>query len=340
MVMKCQNCGADNDERHIYCDRCGAVIVRPFEIDEAAIRGPRQDVVRAIDKRDQTDAIIPVTLVWLIIVLVILGIVSSIVISILMILDLGADPSDTYRRYLPGTFASAVLPIISEIITLYVYYMLVKRENDHYSRERELRTAIISLIKSAATTQEKQRLVDGDLMTMNMLNRTKERYRRPWFWVLVIILPLVLIPIWLVAWVLLENPEEPSLFFAVMLIASLAVVLVSAILQFFMLWFLGKTMFEHSTRWSWFSIAARTALSKLGFPSGRPFTTHTLPERSFVLYLVLSFVTLGIFYFYWLYALVKDPNEHFKYQGEYEDNLADALGVHRLPVFKDGTWVP
>lgn len=335
--MKCQNCGADNDERHVYCDRCGAVIVRPFEIDEAAIRVPRQDVVRAIDKRDQTDVIIPVTLVWLIVVLVILGIVSSIVISILTVLDLG---SESYPKYLAGTLASWVITIIPEIIVLYIYYMLVKRENDHYSREWELRTAIISLIKSAATTPEKQRLVDGDLMTMNILNGTKERCRRPWFWVLMVVLPLVLIPIWLVAWVLLGNPDELSPFFIVMLIASLALVLVSAILQFFMLWFLGKTMFEHSTRWSTFTIAARTALSKLGFPSGRPFATHGLPERSFVLYLVLSFFTVGIFYYYWLYALVKDPNEHFKHQWEFEDNIADALGVHRMPVFKDGTWVP
>ena len=86
-------------------------------------------------------------------------------------------------------------------------------------------------------------------------------------------------------------------------------------------------------------MTARNALSKLGFPAGRPFTIQRLPERSFALYLVLTIFT-GIFVYYWLYALVKDPNEHFKYQWEFEDNLTSSLGIQRLPTLKDTTWMP
>jgi hypothetical protein len=91
--------------------------------------------------------------------------------------------------------------------------------------------------------------------------------------------------------------------------------------------FLGSTMLDHDQRWSRFSTAARAALSKLGFPSGRPFVVSRLPERSFVIYLLLSFVTFGIFFYYWLYTLAKDPNEHFRNQWAFEDNVLSSLGV-------------
>ncbi|MFQ5950797.1 MAG: DUF4234 domain-containing protein, partial [Candidatus Geothermarchaeales archaeon] len=49
-----------------------------------------------------------------------------------------------------------------------------------------------------------------------------------------------------------------------------------------------------------------------------------MPERSVVLYLVLSIVTLGIFGIYWLYTLIDDPNLHFRHHIHTED---DALGA-------------
>ncbi|MEI6797346.1 MAG: DUF4234 domain-containing protein, partial [Methanomassiliicoccales archaeon] len=47
----------------------------------------------------------------------------------------------------------------------------------------------------------------------------------------------------------------------------------------------------------------------------------TLPERSFVIYLVLTIVTLGLFMFYWVYVIIKDMNEHMKNQWAFEDQL-------------------
>ena len=50
-----------------------------------------------------------------------------------------------------------------------------------------------------------------------------------------------------------------------------------------------------------------------------------LPSRSFVLYFILSIVTLGIFEFYWSYVLIKDFNEHFKAQWQFEDSLMSVI---------------
>ena len=50
-----------------------------------------------------------------------------------------------------------------------------------------------------------------------------------------------------------------------------------------------------------------------------------LPDRSFVLYLILTIITLGIFGIYWLYVLLKDPNEHFKHHILVEDRLLGQL---------------
>lgn len=52
---------------------------------------------------------------------------------------------------------------------------------------------------------------------------------------------------------------------------------------------------------------------------------ESIPNRSFALYLILSVVTLGIFGIYWTYALIRDPNVHFREQARMEDELLSRL---------------
>ncbi len=44
----------------------------------------------------------------------------------------------------------------------------------------------------------------------------------------------------------------------------------------------------------------------------RPEELYVIPDRSTILYIVISIITLGLFYLYWWYTLTKDPNEHFE----------------------------
>ena len=52
-----------------------------------------------------------------------------------------------------------------------------------------------------------------------------------------------------------------------------------------------------------------------------PRRMNPIPNRSFILYLILSIITLGIFGIYWLYVLIKDPNEHFKHHVQVDEQL-------------------
>jgi len=324
--MRCQNCGSENLDIHIYCDRCGAVIIRPYRIDEATIREPKQALMTAVNKRVKSDYVMPVILVFLPLIVSLASVVAGVIIQLSQFVS-PYGGSVPFTSSLFSAFATLLGSLVSYVIMAFVYYKFVDRANDHYARERELRAALISLVRAATFTSERQRLVEGDLMMMDLMNGPVERPRRPWFWAFVALMPLFILPIFLVSVFLFNLQDDPILVFLITLLTAAGIGLTSLVLELYMFSFLGSTMFDHDRRWSGFSTAARTALSKLGFPSGKPFTVSRLPERSFGLYLLLSFVTFGIFLYYWLYTLAKDPNEHFKSQWGFEDNVLGSLGI-------------
>jgi len=51
----------------------------------------------------------------------------------------------------------------------------------------------------------------------------------------------------------------------------------------------------------------------------------TIPERSTILYIILTIVTLGFFFIYWVYVMAKDPNEHFLVHRELDMALIQSL---------------
>lgn len=99
-----------------------------------------------------------------------------------------------------------------------------------------------------------------------------------------------------------------------------------------MFYWLGKDIKEHDTRWGIFSSSARIAMSKLGFPYPNTlgYGTTELPERSFALYLILT-LFVSPFVYYWWYTLIKDPNDHFRSQWVFEDELLATMKVQRHP---------
>lgn len=56
--------------------------------------------------------------------------------------------------------------------------------------------------------------------------------------------------------------------------------------------------------------------------SGR---TERVADRSFVLYLLFSIFTLGIFSIYLIYTLIRDPNYHFREQSRIIDELLNRM---------------
>ncbi|PJB21109.1 MAG: hypothetical protein CO114_07100 [Euryarchaeota archaeon CG_4_9_14_3_um_filter_38_12] len=88
------------------------------------------------------------------------------------------------------------------------------------------------------------------------------------------------------------------------------------------MYFLTKDPGIHDSRQNSFIRYASSALHKLGItvqPSWK-----TIPQRSAVLYLVLS-LFMPFFFIYWFYVVIKDLNNHFRTQWVFEDSLVNAL---------------
>jgi hypothetical protein len=109
-----------------------------------------------------------------------------------------------------------------------------------------------------------------------------------------------------------------------LIVLLMLVMVIALVFEIFLLYFLTQTMIEHDGRWNLFAFHSRRALSKLGFSAGPAYRMAKLPNRSMVLYIVLTLLT-GLFALYWLYIVLKDPNDHFEYQHEFEDNIMASI---------------
>jgi hypothetical protein len=102
------------------------------------------------------------------------------------------------------------------------------------------------------------------------------------------------------------------------------------IAEWYINYFLMKDFYTHERREDGFWEDLGKVSDKLGVKFSAPRRSEILPNRSFVLYLILSIITLGLFRIYWLYVLLKDPNEHFKYHIQAEDHLLSTLESVKL----------
>ena len=100
---------------------------------------------------------------------------------------------------------------------------------------------------------------------------------------------------------------------------------ITGIAALYVLYFLTKDFYKHERREDGFWEDTSKTLDKCSVKFSVPRRTETLPPRSFALYFILILITLGLFEIYWVYILLKDPNEHFRYHVQIEDQLLTAL---------------
>lgn len=96
------------------------------------------------------------------------------------------------------------------------------------------------------------------------------------------------------------------------------------ILILYIWYFLGRDFRRHSTREQMLIRDLSENLSDLGY-SANLTSEMEIPDRNFVIYLVLTIITLGLFGIYWVYVITKDPNEHFKQHRIVERKILDTL---------------
>ncbi len=271
-------------------------------------------------------------------VALILAYIISFVIAIGVALSaFDSSISDLDDEYFESMILVVVISAVPTVMTVALVFLLIKRQNDHYSREARLRSAIMNLIRTAAWSPERENDVAPEIRVMTTAVRRQEKPRNPWFWSLILLVPSMASYISLTfVWSEMDTgfyEGDYANIRNVMVIsfATTAVSLVMLAVELYLLYFLTKTMLEHDARWGVFAYNSGRALVKLGFPTNLRYDAPQLPERSMPLYIILTLFT-GIFLLYWTYVLIRDPNEHFAHHRKFEDNLMATMTRPRYAI--------
>lgn len=105
---------------------------------------------------------------------------------------------------------------------------------------------------------------------------------------------------------------------------AILVLFLGIIIWFYVAHFLNKDFRKHEIREARLIDTATGILKKYGAEVPIKFERE-FPERSTILYIVLSIVTLGIFMLYWVYTLANDPNNHFMQHRVIEGKLLSTI---------------
>lgn len=173
--------------------------------------------------------------------------------------------------------------IVGMIIVAYPWYIMIKRRTEHFKRDHYLADGILEYLEekdSQGKADLSQELATIRSLTAEMQSEEKEK--------------------------------SPALY-------TLLIFIIPYIGLWYVLYFLMKDIYEHHRKIVIFEENTRNALNKLGKSVVVP-SWKTLPDRNFILYLVLS-CCVPFFGLYWMYTIIKDYNEHFKTQWKFEDQI-------------------
>ncbi len=184
--------------------------------------------------------------------------------------------------FLVGIF---VLVLVASLIVFTIMlYKLVKRRNTHFARQAFLHDDLIQMAREVAA----KRGVDVSL-ALNNLDRNVKEAR-------------------------FEETEKSAALWAIL-------GLVTGLATYYIFYFLMKDFYKHERREDIFNDDLNRLLVTAGVPANPPRRTYPTPDRSFILYFILSLITAGLFTIYWVYVLLTDPNNHFRQQAMMEDTV-------------------
>jgi uncharacterized membrane protein len=201
-----------------------------------------------------------------------------------------------YTPSLTGLLAGTAVMIMSflilllSLVFLYMIYLLIRRRNQHFARQQRFFADLEMALREVAS--KKGTSVEVYLGAMEATIRQAQ----------------------------MEETEKSAVLWTILLIVPF----VDIIADLYIFYFLTVDFFKHERMEDGMLADASQALSALGVT----FTFNRydgIPQRSFVLYLILSIVTLGFFTFYWEYVLIQDPNNHFNNHIQFEDRLLQSV---------------
>lgn len=90
--------------------------------------------------------------------------------------------------------------------------------------------------------------------------------------------------------------------------------------------FLNKDFVKHSNKEYVLFNVLNSEFKRVNLSTAlNPEELYRVPNRSTLLYIILSIITLGVFVLYWIYTLVNDPNRHFKSHSILEKRIIDGF---------------
>ncbi len=175
--------------------------------------------------------------------------------------------------------------VVLALVAVYMFYRLVKRRNTHFYRQLFLYDGLVNLGREVGAKKS----VDVSLQ-LNNLQRTLTEAR-------------------------FEETEKSAILWAILGF------LTGGLTNLYVYYFLMKDFYRHERREDIFIDDVTRLFASAGTPLNLPRRINPVPDRSFILYLVINIITGGLFGIYWLYVLLTDPNNHFRHQAITEDTL-------------------
>jgi len=188
--------------------------------------------------------------------------------------------------------------IVAVILSAVMLYKLAKRRNTHFQRQLLLYEDLLNMAKEVSS----KRGVDVS-MHLNNMDRTLREAR-------------------------IDETEKSAALWTILS-------LITGIATLYIFYYLMKDFFKHERREDQFFEDLNRTLAAAGVPVNLPRRTLPVPDRSFILYFILSLITGQIFSIYWIYVLLTDPNNHFRQQWMIEDTIiaqiSPVLGGPSMP---------
>lgn len=181
-----------------------------------------------------------------------------------------------------------IIVIVSFFANIILVYRLARRRNDHFRRQGFLFEDLVAATRAIAARKG----ADVEIGLASCERAVREAKA--------------------------EETEKNAVLWAILSV-------ITGIALFYVWYYLMKDFYKHERREDGFWEDLSKTLDKSGVKFSVLRRTQPLLERSFVLYFILTLVTLGLFGIYWVYVLLKDPNEHFRYHVQIEDQLLATL---------------
>ncbi len=245
----------------------------------------KQRIVSIVQDRGRTDTVI--SPLWFI--FPVLAVIALFAAYAVVTLSFNST-TNSYSFGIGVLIAIVALILAADIIIAYINYHLVKRQNMHIQREAALRRAMIDYFR----TKNQERggsPAEQYIQAMENIDRdslSSEKIREPLLYAIIIFIPII-----------------------------------GELFLLYLLWFTSRFASAHDRRWNAFAQNASYAGAQLG-ENIMPPNPQRIPKRLTILYLIFSII-FPVILILWYYVAIKDLNDHFREEWQFEDQLVGAI---------------